>query len=207
MRRPVSSVTVRPAGFFAAAGAAGTAEVCGLPIAGADEFCWRNKVAPDAVRCEPHTMPRKCRHQRRNQKPSCCFPPPQNILPRNKKASRIERGVSPHSFSRRVSASTSSGRFPDFRLLSESARGGFEESLLELAAAHSKSPSPARPHSDARLPATADYSGGTVADFHGLPRKSKAACAASNFRSASASFAPAKLPEPAKLSIASVSAP
>ena len=57
MRRPVSSVTVRPAGFFAAAGAAGTAEVCGLPIAGADEFCWRNKVPPDAVRCELHTMP------------------------------------------------------------------------------------------------------------------------------------------------------
>lgn len=33
----------------------------------------------------------------------------------NKKASRKERGLSPHPLSRRVSASTGSGRYPDFR--------------------------------------------------------------------------------------------
>src|ERR1700680_615811 len=34
----------------------------------------------------------------------------------NKKASRKERGLSPHPLSRRVSASTDSGSCPDFRL-------------------------------------------------------------------------------------------
>src|SRR5271154_92179 len=61
--------------------------------------------------CE-HTTSQRERHHKDSS--SCCACR-QNILPCNKKASRIERGVSPHSLARRVSASTSSGRFPDFQ--------------------------------------------------------------------------------------------
>src|SRR5271170_1639026 len=84
--------------------------------------------------------------QRCCKNPLCRCACRQNIPPRNKKASRIERGVSPHSLARRVSASTSSGRFPDFQPITR-----------------------ALATKEKRDSVMADYSGGTVADFHGLP--------------------------------------
>src|SRR3984957_20584345 len=107
-------------------------------------------------------MARRAKGERgRNQSENSCrarkFSP-------NKRASRIERGVSPHSLSRRVSASTSSGRFLTFGLPKISA----------------------------------DYSGGTVADFHGLPLA---------FRIVQHRPSKSLFPEPAKLSSASLCAP
>jgi hypothetical protein len=94
-----------------------------------------------------------------------------------------------------VSASTSSGRFPDFRF------------ALRICQWRIRRACPPRtPQNHARIPATADYSGGTVADFHGLPQKLKSLPTDFNFYLRARQTHPKGFPEPAKLSSASVCA-
>ena len=105
---------------FGAAGVAG--------FAGSGEFCWRIEAAPKAVRGTPNPIVVHAAISAAASITRAVLLHAKNFLPRNKKASRIERGISPHSFSRRVSASTSSGRFPDFQLI---ARRAHDRSALK----------------------------------------------------------------------------